>query len=341
MKRLFTSVALAAAVVAGLPALSAAPVRAADAPVTEILNVSYDIARELFVAINPAFQKEWEQQGHPALTIRQSHGGSSKQARSILEGLAADVVTFNQVPDVQVLADRGVIAKDWTAKFPDQASPYYSLPAFLVRKGNPKGVKSWEDLARDGVSVVFPNPKTSGNARYTYLAAYGSALEATGGNADKAKEQVGRMLSNVAVFDTGGRAATTTFVEREIGDVLVTFEAEVRSIQKQFGADKYDVVVPTVSLLADFPVAVVDKVADRRGSRDVATAYLTFLYSKPAQEILAGFYYRVRHPDVVAATKADFPNVRLLTIEQLGGWEAVQKTHFAEGGILDQVFVAK
>ena len=334
LKTLFASAAVAAVI-------AAAPARAADAPVSDILNVSYDISRELYAKLNTLYKEERAAKGLPALEVKQSHGGSSKQARSILEGLPADVVTFNQVPDVQVLADKGFVAADWAKKFPNDASPYYSLPAFLVRKGNPKNIKSWDDLVRADVQVVFPNPKTSGNARYTYLAAYAYALESSGGNADKAKDFVGKLLANVPVFDTGGRAATTTFVERGTGDVLVTFEAEVRGIQQEFGADRFDAVVPPVSLLADFPVAVVDKVADRRGSRAESTAYLTFLYSKSAQDVLAQTYNRVRDPDVVAKYKAQFPEVRLLTIDSLGGWAAVNKAHFAEGALLDQVFVAK
>ncbi|MBC7906948.1 MAG: sulfate ABC transporter substrate-binding protein [Rhodospirillaceae bacterium] len=311
---------------------------AQDKAPSDILNVSYDIARELYAQINPAFQAQWKKETGQAIEVKQSHGGSSKQARSILEGLPADLVTFNQVTDVQVLADKGLVRPDWQQAFPNQASPYYSLPAFLVRKGNPKGIKNWDDLVRSDVKVVFPNPKTSGNARYTYLAAYAFALEKFGNDQNKAKEFVRQLLANVPVFDTGGRGATTTFVERETGDVLITFEAEVNGIQREFGKEKFDIVVPPVSLLAEFPVAVVDKVADKRGSRKVATAYLNYLYSDEAQDILAKNYNRVSNTKVAEKYKGQFPPVRLYTVQLFGGWGNIQKVHFSEGGILDQVF---
>lgn len=317
--------------------LSLAPVAAMAEP-ADILNVSYDIARELYAQINPAFQAQWKKESGQSIEVKQSHGGSSKQARSIIEGLPADVVTFNQVTDVQALANKGLVRKDWQEAFPNQASPYYSLPSFLVRKGNPKNIKNWDDLVRSDVKVVFPNPKTSGNARYTYLAAYAFALEKFGNDQAKAKDFVRQLLANVPVFDTGGRGATTTFVERETGDVLVTFEAEVNGIRKEFGADRFESVVPPVSVLAEFPVAVVDKVADKRGSRKVSTAYLNYLWSPEAQDILAKNYNRVRDAKVAEKYKAQFPAVRLYTIELFGGWGNIQKVHFAEGGILDQVF---
>lgn len=320
--------------------LSLAPLtaQAGDKGPSDILNVSYDIARELYAQINPAFQAKWKKDTGEDISVKQSHGGSSKQARSIMEGLPADVVTFNQVTDVQVLADKGLVRADWQQALPNQASPYYSLPAFLVRKGNPKNIRNWDDLVRPDVKVVFPNPKTSGNSRYTYLAAYAFALETFGGDQVKAKDFVRKLLSNVPVFDTGGRGATNTFVENNIGDVLVTFEAEVAAIRKEFGEDKYQSVVPPVSLLAEFPVAVVDKVADKRGSRKVATAYVNYLWSPEAQDILARNFNRVRDPKVIEQYKAQFPAVRLYTIELFGGWANAQKVHFAEGGTLDQVF---
>jgi len=328
-------------VIAALTALGLALAPGAQAQEkgpADILNVSYDIARELYAQINPAFQAQWKKESGQGIEVKQSHGGSSKQARSIIEGLPADVVTFNQVTDVQALADKGFVRRDWQQAFPNQASPYYSLPAFLVRKGNPKGVKSWDDLVRSDVKVIFPNPKTSGNARYTYLAAYAFALEKFGNDQAKAKEFVRQLLSNVPVFDTGGRGATTTFVERQTGDVLVTFEAEVNGIQREFGKDKFDIIVPPVSLLAEFPVAVVDKVADKRGSRKVATAYLSYLYTDEAQDILAKNYNRTHNAKIMDKYKAQFPAVRLYTVELFGGWGNIQKVHFAEGGILDQVF---
>lgn len=323
--------------------LAAAPAAAQNPAPVEILNVSYDIARELFAAINPVFAEAWKAKTGQVLTIKQSHAGSSKQARSILEGLPADVVTFNQVIDVQILHDRGkFVAADWQKRLPNNASPYYSLPAFLVRQGNPKGIKDWGDLVRPDVKVVFPNPKTSGNARYTYLAAYAHALEQGGGDPAKAKDFVQRLLANVPVFDTGGRAATTTFVEREIGDVLITFEAEVNAIRREYGDKSFAIVVPPTSLLAEFPVAVVDKVVDKRGTRAVAAAYLDFLYSEQGQEILASFANRVHHPKVVAKYGRAFPEVRLIRVEEVfGGWDKATKEHFAEGGTLDQVFVRR
>ena len=307
----------------------------------DILNVSYDIARELYIELDAAFVAEWKAKTGQTIEVKQSHNGSSRQARSILEGLAADVVTFNQVTDVQTLYDQGkLIPADWQARLPNNSSPYYSLPAFLVRAGNPKNVHDWSDLVRPDVKLVFPNPKTSGNARYTYLAAYAFALEQSKGDHAAAKEFVRKLLANVPVFDTGGRGSTTTFVERSVGDVLITFEAEVQAIRREYGDKRLELVTPSMSLLAEFPVTVVDKVADRRGSRPLADAYLKWLYGDTAQEILAKNFNRVRDPKVVAAHKADFPDVRLVTVEKVfGGWPQANKTHFAEGGILDQVFV--
>jgi len=317
---------------AALATLAAAPAQAQDAPKT-LLNVSYDVARELFVQVNAAFTAGKD------IKIDQSHGGTSKQARAILEGLEADVVTFNQVTDIDVLAKAGFVATDWQSKFPNQASPFYSLPSFLVRSGNPKGIKDWSDLVRDDVKIIFPNPKTSGNARYTYLAAWAYALEAFNGDEEKVKEFVSKIFDNVPVFDAGGRASTTTFVERQVGDVLITFESETRGIQKEFGADKFDIVVPSVSLLAEFPVAVVDKVVDKRGSRALATEYLNFLYTPEGQKILAENGNRVNDPTVAAEYASQFPEVRLLKVEDVfGGWAEVQAKHFASDGLLDQIY---
>ncbi|MBE3638855.1 thiosulfate ABC transporter substrate-binding protein CysP [Mangrovicoccus algicola] len=312
----------------------------AQAEEQEILNVSYDIARELYAALNPVFAEEWKAETGNDLTIQQSHAGSSKQARAILQGLQADVVTFNQVLDVQVLADRGgFVAEDWKSALPNNASPYYSLPAFLVRGGNPKGIEDWDDLVREDVSLVFPNPKTSGNGRYTYLAAYAYALEASGGDEAAALDFVGKLLKNVAVFDTGGRGATTTFVERNIGDVLITFEAEVENIRAAEDDGAYERVVPETSLLAEFPVALVEKVAEQRGTADIGRAYLEFLYSTEAQRIIASFNNRVHDPEVVEETADQFPEVRLLTVDDVfGSWEEAQEAHFGDGGTLDQVF---
>ena len=316
--------------------IGASPALAQD----KILNVSYDIGRELFEALNPEFQTYWKDKTGRDVTVDQSHAGSSKQARAILEGLPADVVTFNQETDIDVLAKGGLVAENWREAFPNGASPYYSLPSFLVRKGNPKGIKDWSDLARDDVKPVFPNPKTSGNARYTYLAAYAYALAQNDGDADKAQEFVGKIFANVPVFDTGGRAATQTFAEREIGDVLVTFEAETKSIAKQYADQGFEPVTPSMSLFAAFPVAVVTENAEKNGSTEVSTEYLNWLYTPEAQEVMAQNNYRSTDAAVTEAHAADFPQVKLVTVDEVfGGWDAISKDHFAEGAILDQVFV--
>lgn len=305
----------------------------------EILNASIDVSRELFSALNPKFIAEWQQQKGETIAVKQSHQGSSKQARSILEGLPADVVTFNQVSDVQVLCDEGkLITADWEKRLPNESSPYYSLTSFLVRKGNPKQIKDWSDLARDDVSIVFPNPKTSGNARYTYLAAWAYGLRKFNGDEGKTREFVGKILRHVAVFDTGGRGATTTFVEREIGDVLITFESETQSIRKEYTASHYEVITPSVSIAGLFPVAVVDKVVDKRGTRDIAEAYLKFLYTEPAQEIIAQNFYRVRSPEIAKKYAAQFPEIELLNANAVfGSWEEIRTKHFANGAIFDQL----
>jgi len=331
---------LALAVAAVLAAGFATPLYAQN-PHT-LLNVSYDIARELYVEINAAFIKQYKAKTGQDITVNQSHNGSSRQARSILEGLEADVVTFNQVTDVQVLADRGrLIPKDWQKRLPNNSSPYYSLPAFLVRAGNPKNIKDWDDLVRPDVKVIFPNPKTSGNARYTYLAAYAFAKHKLGSE-EKADDFIKKLFANVPVFDTGGRAATTTFVERQTGDVLVTFEAETNGIRDISGADKYQVIVPPTSLLAEFPVTVVDKYADKHGTRALATAFLEYLYSEDAQKTLVTFHNRVNNEKVLATVKDKFPQVKLYTIEdEFGGWNKVNEVHLNSGAKLDQLFGAR
>ncbi len=316
--------------------LAVSPASAQD----RLLNVSYDVSRELFEKLNPVFAQAWKAQSGRDVTIEQSHAGSSKQARSILEGLPADVVTFNQETDVEMLAKGGMVAEDWRAAFPNNASPYYSMPAFLVREGNPKNINNWSDLARDDVQVVFPNPRTSGNGRYTYLAAYAFALRENGGDAEAAQAFVRKIMENVPVFDTGGRAATQTFVEREIGDVLVTFETETRQIAAQYADRGLVAVTPPVSLFSAFPVAVVTENTDRNGTTELATAYLNWLYSPEAQRILAENGNRVNDETVKAEFADKFPQVELLTVEDVfGGWDKVQSEHLAEGGILDKVFV--
>jgi sulfate transport system substrate-binding protein len=313
-------------------ALGSAP---ALAQPTDILNASYDIARELFEAENAAYAASGA-----TVTINQSHAGSSAQARAVLEGLAADVVTFNQVTDIDKLVEGGFVSDDWASEFPNNAAPFYSFPAFLVRAGNPKGISDWGDLAADGVQVIFPNPKTSGNGRYTYLAARAWATEEYAGDEAQIEAFLTKLFANVPVFETGGRAATTAFTERELGDVLVTFEAEVLSVRKQLGADKYDAVIPSVSFLSEFPVAIVDKVVDARGSRDLAKAYLDFLFTPEGQEVAAANFHRPQDATVLAAHAAEFPEVRLVTVEDAyGGWAKVSEEHFADGGLLDKVFL--
>nr|WP_235845441.1 thiosulfate ABC transporter substrate-binding protein CysP [Morganella psychrotolerans] len=308
------------------------------ASAAQLLNSSYDIARELFTELNPLFEKQWNA-AHPddLLTIRQSHGGSSKQALAILQGLRADVVTYNQVTDVQVLHDKGqLLAADWQSRLANNSSPYYSTMAFLVRKGNPKQITDWDSLLRDDVKIVFPNPKTSGNGRYTYLAAEGFWQQKNGVNSPETTKQMAKFLSNVAVFDTGGRGATTSFIERGLGDVLISFESEVNNIRHEYGEDDYDVIVPQFNILAEFPVARIDKNTERNGTQAVADAYLDFLYSPAAQEKMTQFNYRVADQGIMAANKTRFPPVRLFRVEnQFGSWAQVMETRFNSGGEFD------
>ncbi|MEF7617054.1 sulfate ABC transporter substrate-binding protein [Aquincola sp. MAHUQ-54] len=305
-----------------------------------LLNVSYDVARELYKEINPAFQKQWKQSTGEDVTINQSHGGSSKQARSVLEGLEADVITMNQSSDIDILATRGkLLPEDWAKRLPNNASPTTSVTVILVRKGNPKGIKDWADLAKPGTSVVIPNPKVTGNGRYTYVAAWGSVLKA-GGNATQARELVQKIFANVPVFDGGGRAATTTFAQRNIGDALATFESEVNLIKAEFG-DNFDVVYPKSTILAENPVAVIDKVVDKKGTRKQAEAYLKFLYTEEAQAIAAKHQLRPRSPALLAKYAKDFPQVTTFTIDEyFGGWTKAQKDHFDDGAIYDQILAA-
>lgn len=331
LRRSLLPLTLASALAAGVTA----PAMAED---RELLNSSYDIARELFATLNPQFQQHWQAKHGDNLNIQQSHGGSSAQARAILQGLKADVVTYNQVTDVQVLADDGLVAADWQSQLPNNASPYYSTTAFLVRKGNPLGIDNWDDLAADNVELVFPNPRTSGNGRYTYLAAWGAAERIFDGDQDKVREFMHDFLANVKVFDTGGRGATTSFIERGIGDVLISFESEVNNIREEYGSDEYDVVVPPVSILAEFPVAVVEEFAERNGNTDLARAYLEYLYSEAAQRTLAKFNYRVHDQKIVEEFADRFPDTELFKVEDVfGGWPQAMQTHFANGGELDQL----
>lgn len=319
--------------------LGAAPVFAAG---PTLLNVSYDVARELYKNYNPVFIAHWKKTTGEDLSINQSHGGSSKQVRSVADGLEADVVTMNQANDIDFLHDRAnLVAADWARRLPNNSAPSTSTSVILVRKGNPKGIKEWADLGKPGVSVVIPNPKVTGNGRYTYLAAWGSILK-SGGDAARARDVVTRIFANVPVFDGGGRAATTTFAQRNIGDALATFESEVPLIQREFGAD-FDVVYPSTSILAENPVAVVDKVVDRKGTRKQAEAYLKYLWSDEGQEIIAQHNLRPRSEKVLAKYAKAFPKINLFTVDELfGGWKKAQKDHFDDGGTYDQVIaVAK
>ena len=313
---------------------------AAQAADPELLNVSYDVARELYKDINPAFIADWKKKTGATVNVKQSHGGSSKQARSVADGLEASVVTMNQANDIDMLAERGLVAPDWAKKFPHGAAPYYSTMVFLVRKGNPKQIKNWDDLAKPGVKVVIPNPKTAGNGRYTYLAAWGSVLK-KGGTEAQARELVGRIFKNVPILDAGGRAATTTFTQREIGDALVTFENEVQMVRTEFG-DNFEVVYPATSILAESPVAVVDKVVDKLGVRKEATAYLNFLYSDAGQEIGAKHYLRTRSEAINKKYATNYKPIALFTVDDVfGGWKAAQKKHFDDGGEFDKIYQFK
>ncbi len=305
---------------------------------TTLLNASFDISRELFQAYNPVFAAHWQSSGHGAVSLQQSHAGSAKQARAVIDGLEADVVTFNLVSDIEVLVTRGLVAANWRDRLPHQSVPFTSTIVFLTRKGNPKGIRDWPDLARPGISVIAPNPKTSGNGKYSYLAAYGYALRTQGNDDAKAREFVTAIFRNVPVLDTGGRGASTTFVQREFGDVLLTFEAEVLLTLKEYGADKFEKVMPSISIDAEMPVTMVDRVVKRRGTTDLASAYLGHLFSEAGQEIAAQNYYRPRLATVAQRHSGLFPPLELLSVDQVfGGWREATQIHFAEGGIFDQI----
>ncbi|HZF15749.1 MAG TPA: sulfate ABC transporter substrate-binding protein [Steroidobacteraceae bacterium] len=310
----------------------------AQADVT-LLNVSYDPTRELYEAYNAEFTAFWLKTHNEKVTIRQSHGGSGKQARSVIDGLPADVVTLALAGDIDGIATNGkLLPANWQKRLPQNSTPYTSTIVFLVRKGNPKGVRDWGDLARPGVSVITPNPKTSGGARWNYLAAWAWALKQPGGSDATAQAYLAKVFKNVPVLDTGARGATTTFAQRGIGDVLIAWENEAHLALKELGPGKFTIVMPSLSILAEPPVAVVDKVVLRRGTRAVAQAYLEHLYSKEAQEIIARNYYRPRDPEVLARHAADFPKIELVTIDLFGGWGKAQATHFADGGTFDKIY---
>lgn len=332
MKRILT-VLLGLGITLG--ALSAAP------KAVSLLNVSYDPTRELYTEINSAFAEQWKkQQGGQQVTVKQSHGGSGKQARAVIDGLQADVVTLALAYDIDMLAEKGrLVPPDWQKRLPNNSAPYTSTIVFLVRKGNPKGIKDWDDLVKPGVAVVTPNPKTSGGARWNYLAAYGYVLKKHNGDEAKARQFVGALFKNAPVLDTGARGATTTFIQRGIGDVLVAWESEAILALKELGKGKYEIITPSISILAEPPVTWVDRVVKRRGTEAVAKAYLEFLYTEQGQEIAAKHYYRPRNEAVGKKYERQFAKVSLFTIDEVfGGWQKAQKVHFGEGGVFDQIF---
>ena len=303
-----------------------------------LLNVSYDPTRELYADFNKAFVSAYQKETGKSVEIKQSHGGSGSQARAVIDGLQADVVSLALAYDIDAVAAKGLIPADWQKRLPLNASPYTSTIVFLVRKGNPKGIKDWDDLIKSGVSVITPNPKTSGGARWNYLAAWGYALKKSG-SADKAKQFVGDLYKNVPVLDTGARGSTVTFVERGVGDVLLAWENEAFLAQREFGKDKFEIVSPPLSILAEPPLSVVDAVADKKGTRAVAEAYLKYWYSREGQEIAARNSYRPRDSEIAKEYEKSFAKVELFTIDDVfGGWAKAQKEHFAEGGIFDQIY---
>ena len=306
----------------------------------ELLNVSYDPTREFYQAFNQAFAKAYQAKTGQSVTIQQSHGGSGKQARSVIDGLAADVVTLALAADIDALhANGSLVPADWQKRFPNNSSPYTSTINFLVRKGNPKGIKDWDDLIKPGVAVITPNPKTSGGARWNLLAAWGYALKKSGGDESKAKEFVTKLYKNVPVLDSGARGATTTFVQRGLGDVLIAWENEAYLSLKEFGSDKFEIVYPSTSILAEPPVAVVDKVVDKKGTREAATAYLQYLYSPEGQEIAERNFYRPRSAEVLQKHASQFPKLDLFTVaEVFGGWSKAQPKFFGDGGVFDQIY---
>ena len=305
-----------------------------------LLNVSYDPTRELYTEFNAAFGKEWQRLSGDTVRFRQSHGGSGKQARGVIDGLEADVVTLALAGDIDAIAEKArLLPVDWQKRLPYNSAPYTSTIVFLVRKGNPKQIKDWNDLIKPGVAVITPNPKTSGGARWNYLAAWGYALKQNNGDEAKARAFITALFKNVPVLDSGARGATTTFVQRGLGDVFLSWENEAFLALKEFGSDKFEIVVPSLSILAEPPVTIVDKVVDKHGTRKVAEAYLNYLYSLPGQEIAGRNFYRPRLPEVAKKFERQFPQIQLLTIDKdFGGWKKAQQKHFADGGIFDQIY---
>ncbi|MGE5384774.1 MAG: sulfate ABC transporter substrate-binding protein [Betaproteobacteria bacterium] len=325
-----------------LPALALAVLGFAAQAETALLNVSYDVARDVFKDYNPRFQKHWKQQTGEDLVLKQSHGGSTKQVRAVADGLEADVVTMNQANDVEFLAERGLVAKDWTKKFPNNASPYTSAMVFIVRTGNPKGIKDWPDLIKPGTQVIIPHPKNTGNGRNSYLSAWAWALKQPGGNDKTAQEYLAKLLKNAPLFPAGGRDATTTFMQRKIGDVLLTFESEAELIAREFGKGGFEVVYPSLTMQTEFPVAIVDKVVDKKGTRKQAEAYLQYLWSAEGQQVAAENYLRPRDPQVLKKFAAQFPPVKTFTVDEVfGGASKAFATHFKDGGTFDRIYSGK
>ena len=325
--------------IAAVGALSLSPAAFAQ---NSLLNVSYDVARDFYKDYNPIFQKHWKEKSGESVELRQSHAGSSKQVRAVADGLEADVVTMNQASDVDFLAEKGLVVADYARKFPNNASPYTSTMVFIVRKGNPKALKDWSDLVKAGVQVILPHPKNTGNGRYSYLAAWGYALRQPGGSEATAQEFVGKLLKNAPLFAAGGRDATTTFMQRKIGDVLVSFESEAELIAREFGKGEFEVVYPSLSILTEFPVAVVEKVVDKKGTRKLAQAYLEYLWSKDGQENAAQNYLRPRDAEVLKKYAAQFPPIRTFTVDDVfGGWAKAFPKHFKDGGTFDQIYQVK
>lgn len=304
-----------------------------------LLNVSYDPTRELYKDFNQAFAKYWKDKTGDTVTINQSHGGSGKQARAVLDGLEADVVTLGLAYDIDQLASRvKLIPENWQARLPNNSSPYTSTIVFVVHKGNPKNIKEWDDLVKPGVNIITPNPKTSGGARWNYLAAWAYALKKNANNEEAGKEFLSKLYKNTSVLDTGARGSTTSFAERGLGDVLITWENEAYLVLKEFGADQYDVITPSFSILAEPPVSLVDSVAAKHGTTEVANAYLNYLYTQDGQEVIAKNYYRPYDKEIAAKYAKQFPNLELVTVAQLGGWTALHNKHFADDGIFDKIY---
>jgi len=339
-RRSFNNWALAATIaVASVASLVPAVAQAKE---VTLLNVSYDPTREFYQAYNAAFAKYWKAKTGDDVVVKASHGGSGKQARSVIDGLDADVVTLALAYDIDAIANKGLLSTDWQKKLQFNSTPYSSTIVFLVRKGNPKSIKTWDDMIKPGNAVITANPKTSGGARWAYLAAYGYALKKNNGDDAKARDFVKRLFEQVPVLDSGARGATVSFSERGLGDVLLSWESEVGLIKKEYGDDKFDVVYPSVSILAEPPVAIVDKVVDKRGTREVAQAYLAYLYSPVGQDLIGKHYYRPTDPKAAAKYAKQFPKLNLFTVDDtFGGWAKAQKTHFADGGVFDQIYLKR